>query len=97
MERTIRQILGERVLLLRRRAGLSQPELAQKAGMSVTTLNRVENAHQSLSMEKVVALAAALNTTTEYLLGLSDKQRAQRTEETEQAEFLPAGVALVSA
>jgi DNA-binding XRE family transcriptional regulator len=48
MNRPIREIVGERVLLLRRRARLSQPELAQQADMSVTTLNRVENAHQSL-------------------------------------------------
>lgn len=72
MEQTIREIVGERILLLRRRAKLSQPELAQQAGMSVTTLNRVENAHQSLYMEKIVALATALGTTADYLLGLSD-------------------------
>jgi transcriptional regulator with XRE-family HTH domain len=73
MPRTIREVLGERVVILRRRKGLLQPELAQQAGMSVTTLNRVENAHQSLYMEKVVALAKALGTTADYLLGLSDK------------------------
>jgi transcriptional regulator with XRE-family HTH domain len=72
MTRPIREIVGERVLLLRRRAKLSQPELAQQADMSVTTLNRVENAHQSLYMEKIAALATALGTTADYLLGLSD-------------------------
>ena len=72
MTRPIREIVGERVLLLRRRAKLSQPELAQQADMSVTTLNRVENAHQSLYMEKIAALAMALETTADYLLGLSD-------------------------
>ena len=72
MTRPIREIVGERVLLLRRRVRLSQPELADKADMSVTTLNRVENAHQSLYMEKIAALATALGTTADYLLGLSD-------------------------
>ena len=72
MDRPIREIVGERVLLLRRRARLSQPKLADKADMSVTTLNRVENAHQSLYMEKIAALATALGTTADYLLGLSD-------------------------
>src|SRR5256885_4675099 len=72
MDRPIREIVGERVVLLRRRARLSQPELAQQADMSVTTLNRVENAHQSLYMEKIAALAMALGTTADYLLGLSD-------------------------
>ena len=72
MTQPIRETVGERVLLLRRRARLSQPELAELADMSVTTLNRVENAHQSLYMEKIAALASALGTTADYLLGLSD-------------------------
>jgi transcriptional regulator with XRE-family HTH domain len=72
MDRPIREIVGERVVLLRRRARLSQPELAERADMSVTTLNRVENAHQSLYMEKIAALATTLGTTADYLLGLSD-------------------------
>jgi transcriptional regulator with XRE-family HTH domain len=75
MERSIRQILGERIVLLRCRARLSQPELAQKARMSVTTLNRVENAHQSLYMEKVAARARHLGVSADYLLGLSDDDR----------------------
>jgi ribosome-binding protein aMBF1 (putative translation factor) len=72
MPRSIRELFGERVVLLRRRKGLSQPALASQAGMSVTTLNRVENAHQSLYMEKVATLATALGTTADYLLGLTD-------------------------
>ena len=72
MPRSIRELFGERVVLLRWRKGLSQPELASQAGMSVTTLNRVENAHQSLYMEKVAALAMALGTTADYLLGLTN-------------------------
>jgi len=90
MPRSIREVFGERVVLLRRRKGLSQPELAHQAGMSVTTLNRVENAHQSLYMEKVAALAKALGTTADYLLGLSEDAGTG-------SEFLPAAVALVGA
>jgi transcriptional regulator with XRE-family HTH domain len=82
MNRPIREIVGERVLLLRRRARLSQPELAQQADMSVTTLNRVENAHQSLYMEKIVALATALGTTADYLLGLSDDPRTSHRQDS---------------
>jgi hypothetical protein len=40
--------------------------------MGITTLNRVENAHASMTMEKVVALARVFGTSTDYLLGLSD-------------------------
>jgi len=52
--------------------------------MSVTTLNRVENAHQSLYMEKVAALAVALNTTADYLLGLSDDYNRHREKDRDE-------------
>jgi transcriptional regulator with XRE-family HTH domain len=76
MPRTLRETVGERVLLLRRRKGWTQPELAHEAGMGITTLNRVENAHASMTMEKVVALAKILGTSADYLLGLSDDPHA---------------------
>jgi hypothetical protein len=52
--------------------------------MSVTTLNRVENAHQSLYMEKVAALAVALHTTADYLLGLSDDSNRHREKDRDE-------------
>jgi len=93
MTRPIREIVGERVLRLRRQAYLTQPELAEKADMSVTTLNRVENAHQSLYMEKIVALAEALGTTADYLLGLSDdpKQPSPRPPRGRRSPAAPVG------
>ena len=72
MERSVRQMVGERLVLLRRRHGWTQPELAYRAKIGITTLNRVENGHTSLTMEKVVALAKALGCTSDYLLGLTD-------------------------
>jgi transcriptional regulator with XRE-family HTH domain len=88
MARTLREIVGERIVLLRRRKGWTQPELAMKAGMGITTLNRVENAHASMTMEKVVALAKILGTSADYLLGLSDDPGSERN---------PAAVELVGA
>ncbi len=77
MERSLREVVGERIVLLRRRKGLTQPELAQRTGMGITTLNRLENAHQSMSIEKVVALAQVLGCTSDYLLGLSDDPKSE--------------------
>jgi transcriptional regulator with XRE-family HTH domain len=90
MARTLREIVGERIVLLRRRKGWTQPELAQKAGMGITTLNRVENAHASMTMEKVVALARALGTSADYLLGLSEETGTE-------SELEPTAVAVVGA
>jgi len=44
MERTLREIVGERVLLLRRRKGLNKPELAQETAWC-QTLNGSECTH----------------------------------------------------
>ena len=63
--------LGERVLLLRRRAGLIQAELARQAGIDVMTISRVERGTKKrLEVEPLARLAKALGTTTDHLLGL---------------------------
>ena len=72
MPRTLRQTVGERIGLLRRRKDLTQPELAHRAKMGITTLNRIENAHNSPSIEKLVALAQELGCSADYLLGLAE-------------------------
>ena len=44
--REIRQALGQWVRLMRQRSGLTQPLLASKSGVSVTTLSRLEREGQ---------------------------------------------------
>ena len=72
MERPLRQVLGERITMLRRRLGLTQPALARKVGIGITSLSRIEKGHQSATGETIVALARVLETTTDFLLGLSE-------------------------
>jgi len=83
IEVTPQDLLGERIVLLRRRRHWTQPELAAKVGMGVTTLNRLENGHQSISMKNLIPLVRALGTTADYLLGLSEKP--EKDTETEPA------------
>jgi plasmid maintenance system antidote protein VapI len=54
--------------------------------MGITTLNRIEKAHASMTMEKVVALARVFGTSTDFLLGLSDDPGGEN-------EFVPADAA----
>ena len=72
MEHSLRQILGERLHLARRRAGLSQVELATRAAISPTTLNRVELGRQKLYADTLVTLAQILDVRVDYLVGLSE-------------------------
>jgi len=64
--------IGERVMLMRRRRGLTQQELATRAQMSKTALNRLENGLQSVYAERLATLARLLDVSTDYLLGLHD-------------------------
>ena len=63
--------IGERVMLMRRRRGLTQADLAQMAHMSKTALNRFENGMQSMYVERLATLARLLNVSADYLLGLT--------------------------
>jgi HAD superfamily hydrolase (TIGR01509 family) len=61
--------LGGKLQLARRRAGLTQQELCQKAGLSYSTLAKIERgAIKSPSVFTVAAIAAATNTPLEELL-----------------------------
>ena len=75
MPRTLRQIVGERIMVLRHRKGLTQPELAHRSKMGITTLSRIEKAHNSPSIEKLVALAREFGCSTDYLLGLAEEDK----------------------
>jgi transcriptional regulator with XRE-family HTH domain len=75
MDHPLRQILGERIHLMRRRSGLSQVELATRADISPTTLNRVELGRQKLYADTLVTLAQILGVSVDYLVGMTDDDR----------------------
>lgn len=58
----------------RRIAGLTQEELAQKAGVDVTLISRFERGQRRrLSYDNIVRLARALNLTPEELVPVEPK------------------------
>lgn len=61
MER--RREFGARVAAMRRAKGLSQERLALDAGLDRSYCGRVERGEQSISLDKIWALADALDTT----------------------------------
>jgi DNA-binding XRE family transcriptional regulator len=67
-----RQVVGGRVRQLRQTAGLTQEELASRAGMGRVTLSRIENGEQSPRYETLVKMAAALEKDTHELLTSPD-------------------------
>jgi len=71
------QRLGERILLARRRRGLSQGDLAQVAQVDLSLISRIERGVKpSLSVEVLGRLATALDTSPNDLLGWGERQPA---------------------
>jgi len=68
-----REILGERVRRLRMARGLSQTELAAQVAIPLPNLNRIERGRQSIYVERLADLAQVLETTADYLPGLTDE------------------------
>lgn len=64
---------GERVKLLRTRRGWSVAQLALQAGMTRDGVHKIESAARpNANAASVAALARALETTADFLLGLTD-------------------------
>lgn len=72
--------LGERIKYLRQLNNLSQNDLAQIIGTSQTQIWKYETDKNEPTSGVIIALARALNTSTDYLLGLTDD--AERPLET---------------
>lgn len=64
--------LGSRLKTVRTEAGLTQAELADRAGVSRKTINTVENGIFIPSTLLALSLARALGTTVEDLFYLAD-------------------------
>ncbi len=71
------EALGQRLAQARRAAGLTQQELCHKAGLSYSTLAKIERgAIKAPSVFTVTSIATATGTTVESLLGMATPQSA---------------------
>jgi transcriptional regulator with XRE-family HTH domain len=81
--------LGDRIRLARTRLRMSQAELARRIGISTTAMNQIEMGNTDPRASRIPAIARALHTTTDYLLGMRQEEKEDECE--------PAAVALVGA
>lgn len=74
---------GERVRELRIRRGFTQGQLAGRAGVTPQVISNIERSYTSERprSELVAALAKALNTSTDYLIGTSSYAIVTTSEE----------------
>jgi transcriptional regulator with XRE-family HTH domain len=68
----VRDVLAERLKRHRRRLGLKQLEFAEQTGIPNQVISRLEHGHQSIYVERLVALATTLNVSMDYLVGRTD-------------------------
>ena len=61
-------MLGQRISILRRRAGLSQSELARRLQISASAMGMYEQGRREPSMDTLVAIAEQLQVSTDFLL-----------------------------
>ncbi|MBS0417154.1 MAG: helix-turn-helix transcriptional regulator [Proteobacteria bacterium] len=65
-----KQVLAENLRRLRTEAGLSQEELADRAGLHRTYVSSVEGGHRNVTLQNIFAFAEALGTTPSALVRL---------------------------
>ena len=62
---------------LREKLGMSQEELALKLGYkNRSSINKIEKSAQNLTQTKIMAVAKALETTPEYIMGWDEDETA---------------------
>ena len=71
--------LGERIKKLRMSRKLSQRELAELLGVSVTLISNYENSERTPSAENIISLANIFRCSSDYLLGIEKNKNTLDT------------------
>ena len=67
MKQQVRERIGNRIAALRKKAGLTQEELALRAGLQRTHVGRIEAGRYAVTLEVVQAIAEALGMTVDII------------------------------
>lgn len=62
----------DRLVALRKARGISSKGMAELVGIRHIQMSRIENGHRGVTGDMLYNFAVNLNTTADYLLGLSD-------------------------
>jgi transcriptional regulator with XRE-family HTH domain len=71
---------GERLKLMRKKRNMSMQDLASKVGVAKSTYAGYEADYRQPSIESIVSLAKQLQTSTDYLLGLSENPNTKESD-----------------
>lgn len=75
-------LIGKRAASRRKQLKITQAELAEKTKLTPKYISNIETSHSIPSVESVMQLCEALDTTPNYLLfGIADKKETSKLEE----------------
>jgi transcriptional regulator with XRE-family HTH domain len=77
---SVYQQVGRRVRAIRKRIGLTQSALGERAGITPDYLGRIERGHGAVTLETLSRIAAALSTPLRQLLDVEEIASASREE-----------------
>jgi transcriptional regulator with XRE-family HTH domain len=82
MSRKLAQVplRGDRLRMIRERRGLSQRELSRRCDLGETAIYRMESAIGQPSADTVARVARELRVSMDFLMGASDKETGQLSE-----------------
>ena len=76
-ELSINEYIGRRIQRLREKQGMKQEILAQKIDIERSNLSNYETGRRTIPLETLKKVAKILNTSTDYLLGLTESKSAK--------------------
>jgi len=79
--------LARRIIWFRELRGLTQQQLADKAGLSQSAVNDAEGGQSHMTMRTLIVLAAALETTVGVMLGETQRNAEAMAADEERRRF----------
>lgn len=64
----ISSIIGNKVYRLRHSLNMTQQELAERSGLSITFISEIENGHKSMSIDTLIKLSKGLRVSLDTLV-----------------------------
>lgn len=80
--------IGERIVKLRQKKNWNQRELAGRAGLNYSVMNRIETGKRPLTDQEIKIFADLFGVSTDYLLGLTDDPTHNNSDEEEFIKFI---------
>jgi len=69
-----KEIMGQRILLLRKQKGATQADLSTLLGVTKTQISDLENGKTTTTLARLCLLCDYFNVSADYLLGRSDQK-----------------------